>query len=191
MKHINQFITEYIIKKKLDKPIDSEDHYEYFPESKSELIKIINKLLEDNQTNLNVINVSKITDMSDLFSQINENITITNIDISDWDVSNVTNMENMFFDCHEFNCNLSKWDVSNNTTDMGAMFRNCSKFDSDLSNWDVSNVRHMEEMFVNCLKFKGKGLENWDVSNIEPANMIGMFKNCKSLKRPSWYKENT
>ena len=70
------------------------------------------------------------------------------------------------------------------------MFRNCSKFDSDLSNWDVSNVRHMEEMFVNCSKFKGKGLENWDVSNIEPANMVGMFKNFKSLKRPSWYKGN-
>ena len=27
MKHLNQYITEYIIKKKLDKPIDSEDHY--------------------------------------------------------------------------------------------------------------------------------------------------------------------
>ena len=38
MKHLTQFITEYIVKKKLDKPIDSEDHYEYFPETKDELI---------------------------------------------------------------------------------------------------------------------------------------------------------
>ena len=38
MKHLNQFITEYIIKKKLDKPIDSEDQYEYYPETKQELI---------------------------------------------------------------------------------------------------------------------------------------------------------
>ena len=41
MKHLNQFITEYIIKKKLDKPIDSEDHYEYTPKTKNELIKNI------------------------------------------------------------------------------------------------------------------------------------------------------
>ena len=34
MKQINQYINEYIIKKKLDKPIDSEDHCEYFPDTK-------------------------------------------------------------------------------------------------------------------------------------------------------------
>ena len=34
MKHLNQYITEYIIKKKLYKPIDSEDHYEYYPKTK-------------------------------------------------------------------------------------------------------------------------------------------------------------
>ena len=41
MKQLNQFINEYIVKKKLDKPIDSEDHYEYYPETKKELIKNI------------------------------------------------------------------------------------------------------------------------------------------------------
>ena len=44
MKHLNQFITEYIVKKKLDKPIDSEDHYEYFPKSTQELVNNIKKL---------------------------------------------------------------------------------------------------------------------------------------------------
>ena len=34
MKHLNTYITEYIIKKKLDTPIDSEDHYEFFPKTK-------------------------------------------------------------------------------------------------------------------------------------------------------------
>ena len=45
MKHLNTYITEYIIKKKLDKPIDSEDHYEYYPKTKKELIKILNELI--------------------------------------------------------------------------------------------------------------------------------------------------
>ena len=43
MKHLNQFITEYIIKKKLDTHIDSENHYEYHPKTKHELKKNINE----------------------------------------------------------------------------------------------------------------------------------------------------
>ena len=48
MKHLNTYITEYIVKKKLDKPIDSEDHYTYFPKTKEELIENINELVKKN-----------------------------------------------------------------------------------------------------------------------------------------------
>ena len=34
MKQLNTYITEYIIKKKLDKPIDSENKYKCFPKTK-------------------------------------------------------------------------------------------------------------------------------------------------------------
>ena len=67
MKQINQFINEYIVKKKLDKPINSEDHYEYYPEIKQELIKNIQELLNKNIHNFNCIDTSAITDMSKLF----------------------------------------------------------------------------------------------------------------------------
>ena len=93
MKQINQFITEYIIKKKLDKPIDSEDHYEYSPETKDELIKVIQMLLDKGETDLNCIDTSKITDMSKLFYN-KEDI---NIDVSKWNVSNVKYTKYMFF----------------------------------------------------------------------------------------------
>ena len=43
MKQINQFITEYIIKKKLETPINSEDHYDYYPKTKDELIENLNE----------------------------------------------------------------------------------------------------------------------------------------------------
>ena len=44
-----------------------------------------------------------------------------NGDISKWDVSRVTNMDNMFYQASLFNADLSKWDVSR-VTNMGRMF---------------------------------------------------------------------
>ena len=211
MKRLNQFINEYIVKKKLDKPIDSEDHYEYYPETKKELIKNIVEIFNSGKTNLNCIDTSKITDMSNLFDSSNYNKSLDNIDISkwnvsnvkymqfmfdgyekfncdlsNWDVSKVENMKGIFSWCINFNCDLSKWDVSN-VTNMDFMFDNCNKFDCDLSKWDVSNVLNMICMFGNCKNFKGIGLDNWNVSKVK--HMHYMFKGCTSLiNTPSWYK---
>ena len=95
MKNLNQFITEYIIKKKLDKPINSEDHYEYTPKTKKELVNIIKKLLDKGETNLNCIDTSDITNMSFLFMDVK----INNVDVSKWNVSNVKDMNYIFDDC--------------------------------------------------------------------------------------------
>ena len=82
MKSLQIYINEYIIKNKLDKPIDSENHYEYFPETKEELIKNINECLGIKNYDLNCIDTSKIIDMSFLFYEINKNKIVKNIDIS-------------------------------------------------------------------------------------------------------------
>ncbi len=42
-------------------------------------------------------------------------------DISEWDVSAVTDMSNLFFELIDFNYDISRWDVSN-VTDMSSMF---------------------------------------------------------------------
>ena len=128
MKHLNTYITEYIVKKKLDKFIDSEDHYTYFPKSKQELIDIIYELLDKGISNFNCIDTSKIRNMSNLFFYKNFNrkqkSILKDIDISNWDVSNVKDMTCMFSECISFNCDLSKWNVSN-VKDMDKMFDDC------------------------------------------------------------------
>ena len=212
MKYLNQFITEYIIKKKLDKPIDSEDHYEYFPKTKEELIKNIEECLDSKNYNLNCIDTSKIIDMSNLFDSGNYNKSLNNIDISKWDVSNVKymqfmfdgyenfncdlskwdvskvkNMKGIFSWCVKFNCDLSKWDVSN-VTDMSFMFDSCKNFNCNLSKWNVSNVEDMSCMFNGCEKFEAEGLNKWNVNKVKDKEM--MFYGCIALKsKPSWYRE--
>ena len=177
MKHLNTYITEYIIKKKLDTPIDSE--YQYHPNSKEELTKNIQELISNKIYDFNCIDTSEITDMSNLFGDIVNNIYKINFDVSKWDVSNVTNMEFMFLNCKSFEgkC-LENWNVSN-VENMKYMFYSCKDFDCDLSSWDVSKVKDMDNMFDGCKKFEGKGLENWDVSNVEISSF--MFVKCENL----------
>ena len=211
MKHLNTYITEYIIKKKLDKPIDSE--YQYHPNSKEELTKNIQELISNKIYDFNCIDTSEITDMSNLFGDIVNNINKINFDVSKWDVSNVESMLGLFFNCKKFDCDLSNWDVSN-VNKTSYMFYDCRNFDCNLSKWDVSNVKDMTCMFGNCVKFKGKGLENWNVSKAEymirmfigcdnftgeqienwkikkDCSKFEMLSNCKNIKNmPSWYEE--
>jgi len=112
-------------------------------------------------------NVSNVTDMEDLFKG-REN---WNDDISHWDVSNVTNMHDMFYGAKSFNQPLDTWDVSK-VTDMSYMLRNCFEFNQPLNSWDVSNVRNMTNMFANAWVFN-QDLSSWTVSGV--TNMQRMF----------------
>ena len=186
MKHLNTYITEYIVKKKLDKPIDSEDHYKYFPKTKEELISNIKELFDKGETNLNIIDTGKITDMSHLFGDIVNNINKINFDVSRWDVSKVENMHSMFFDCKKFDCDLSKWDVSK-VKKTSYMFYDCESFEGKgLEKWNVSKVEYMIRMFIGCDNFTGEQIENWKIK--KDCSKFEMLSNCKNIKnKPSWY----
>ena len=139
MKSLKSYIQE--------KLVIGGSNYKYFPKSKEELKSIIDKRIkeEGNEVDLNDIDVSKITDMSNLFYDYEK----FNGDISGWDVSNVKNMSEMFFNCNKFNQDISKWNVSS-VTDMYRMFYWCVDFNQDISKWDVSKVTDMDDMFSNC-----------------------------------------
>ena len=109
-----------------------------------------------------------------------------NQDLSNWNVSEVRNMERMFQYCSSFNQPLN-WDVSK-VKHMRGMFYSCSSFNQPL-NWVVSEVIDMAYMFSECSSFN-QDLSNWNVS--ENTNMENMFivndndnlENIPLAKRP-------
>lgn len=138
----------------------------HHPESKEELINCINEELKTGNTDLNCIDTSQIENMNWLFGDVKEEYwaLFKNIDISNWDVSNVKSFECTFllkstgpkmFKKNEFNCDLSKWDVSS-----------CENFGA---------------MFLDCINFTGEGLENWTI-NKNCIRFSQMFNGCKNLK---------
>ncbi|MFB1041055.1 MAG: BspA family leucine-rich repeat surface protein, partial [Polaribacter sp.] len=68
--------------------------------------------------------------------------TTTYGNISDWDVSQVTDMSELFYHNPDFNYDIRNWDVSN-VTDMRQMFYDASSFNQPIGNWDVSSVTDM------------------------------------------------
>jgi len=72
--------------------------------------------------------------------------------ISDWDVSNVTDMSMLFSNCHILNDDITGWDTSK-VTDMSQMFSDADTFNQPIGRWNVSNVTNMSGMFDGAQSF--------------------------------------
>ena len=66
------------------------------------------------------------------------------------------------------------------------MFYFCENFDCDLSRWNVSNVKYMYVMFYNCKKFNSD-MSNWNVTKAKFT--LNMFDGCDKMTIPNWYKK--
>jgi surface protein len=86
-----------------------------------------------------------------------------NEDISNWDVSNVTDMYDMFAGCKKFNQPLNRWNV-HKVEYMSCMFSGCAAFNQPLDQWDVGNVKVMSAMFKSCSAFDQPVDQWWDKS---------------------------
>lgn len=88
-----------------------------------------------------------------LRSMFEANHELKYVNISNWNVSNVTDMSQMFNGCRQLKSigNLSKWDVSN-VVNMRLMFKECCSLDNigNLNDWNTSNVTDMFAMFGYC-----------------------------------------
>jgi len=176
MNNLNQYIQEKLIRTKSSLMLEklkisskSKINEKIKPINEEDLKKIILKKIENKETDFNDIDISAIKDLSYLFEEQN----ISEIDISEWDVSHVESMRGMFQNCRYLKTpgDLSKWNVSN-VEDMSWMFNGCQCLTKlgDLQNWEINGTK-MKCMFQNCKRLRNLGNikhwrpkeSNWDI----------------------------
>ena len=107
--------------------------------------------------------------------------SLVNIDLSNFNTKDITNMENMFSGCTFLKkINFLNFNTQN-VVNMNNMFSGCELLKSiDLSNFDTRNVTNMSGMFSQCNSLKNLDLSKFNTQNV--IDMSWMFCNCESLK---------
>ena len=148
---------------------------QYVFNTKDELFSAIDEYISNKTSaisvygDINTWDVTNITDMSNLFYMKGS----FNENIADWDTSNVTRMANMFMFCYSFNQDIGNWDTSN-VTDMSNMFRMATSFNQDIGSWNTSNVSDMYGMFNGAESFN-QDIGGWNTSNVTKMNAMFYF----------------
>ena len=107
--------------------------------------------------------------------------SITEIDLSNFDDSNLKQMSYMFSLCSS----LEKIEIynikANKVTDSGLLFDGCSKLKSiDLANFNAPKNNYQHYMFRNCGSLLTLNFPNFNVKNSQITEYI--FQNCNKLK---------
>ena len=105
---------------------------------------------------------------------------IEEIDFTEFDTSQVTDMSKMFLGCESLkSLDLSGFDTSK-VTDMSGMFSKCTDLKNlEISNFNTGKVTNMERMFEFCPNLESLDIHNFDTSSV--INMDYMFHACSNL----------
>ena len=121
---------------------------------------------------------SNVTSMFCMFSGCS---SLESLNLTGFDTSDVTDMSNMFQGCSSLETlDLSIFNTSK-VTDMLCMFSGCSSLSSlNLSGWNTASAVNMSNMFGYCSSLESLDLPGWNTSSV--ANMSGIFQGCSSLE---------
>lgn len=105
---------------------------------------------------------------------------LRDIDVSGWDVSEVTSMDYAFDQCQKLQAlDVSNWNVGK-VSDMRGVFRQCQNVPVlDLSKWKTTSVKRMKELFRGVFKVTELDLSGFDTSDVTDMSM--MFYQCFAL----------
>lgn len=130
-------------------------------------------------TNLNWTLPSTITSLNSLFngcSSFNCDVSYDSVN-GYWDTSNITDLGATFSTCQLFNQDISNWDVSS-VTNFGSCFNNGNLspamiFNAPIGNWTVSAGVSFERMFYSqSTRSWTQSLTGWVTTNMENINSM-------------------
>ena len=94
---------------------------------------------------------------------------------------NGTDMSYLFYYYLGTELDVSNFDTSN-TTNMSYMFGRCLNLtELNLSNFNTINVTNMNYIFNNCTNLEILDIRNFDMRNVSKSNMNNMFSFCSEL----------
>ena len=148
-------------------------------------------------SNTDLLDTRNATTMADMF---NFDKKLANISVTTWNVSKVTDMSNMFYCCDSLpsidlkpnTCTAkdgsgqyTAWNTASlkNTSGMFMDYggENHALTTVDTTGWDTSKLEDTSYMFMECQNLTAvKGIEIWNVSSLKTAN--NMFQDCQSLQ---------
>jgi len=124
-----------------------------------------------------VPDLSNVTDLTQMF----RGASSFNGDIGKWQVGNVSDFTGMFHSATSFNRDISGWDVSS-VEDMSSMFREATTFNQDIGSWDVDSVNAMPFMFRNASSFN-QNIELWGDKVANVTDMSSMFEGASAFNQ--------
>ena len=129
-----------------------------------------------------VPDLSNVTNVSNMFLDCSS--LIGNSSFNNWDLSSVNNATRMFFDASQFNQDIGNWDVSS-ILNMTQMFSSATAFNQDIGSWDVKSVTNMVRMFSSATAFN-QDIGSWDVKSV--TDMGSMFSQASAFNQDigSW-----
>ena len=148
-------------------------------------------------SNTDLLDTRNATTMADMF---NFDKKLANISVTTWNVSKVTDMSNMFYCCDSLpsidlkpnTCTAkdgsgqyTAWNTASlkNTSGMFMDYggENHALTTVNTTGWNTSKLEDTSYMFMECRGLTAvKGIESWNVSSLKTAN--NMFQDCQSLQ---------
>ena len=179
VKNIEDEDSDYKIKLWLD-PTDKTAYYYAEPEKvylNENSTSMFSGMSSLTSLSLSNFDTSNVVDMEGMFSRIS---SLTSLNLSSFDTSKVTNMRYMFHDMSSLtSLNLSNFDTSK-VINMEAMFRDIRNLTTlNLSNFNTSQVTDMYLMFSGMSSLTSLDLSNFDTSKV--TIMSSMFSGMSSL----------
>lgn len=133
------------------------------------------------QIDVSNLDTSNIIDMDQMFLNASSLKQITGLE--NWNTSKVKDMSSMFYGTSSLKKikGIENWDTSS-VVNMSSMFNGAISLENlNLKGWNTVNVKKLEYMFSDTPKLRTiNGLEDWNTK--QAVSLTGMFYNAKGLE---------